>query len=100
MLNKENIELCWNVLARYGVQNQRRMIVEECAELQKAVCKLFRYENCVQYPAYYQNYIEELLDVIAVIQQMLLAEGLAMEDVNAGIKTKLTKALEGKNVQI
>jgi len=98
MLNRDNIELCWNVLAMFGVQNQRRMIVEECAELQKAVCKLFRHERDAQYPEHYQNFIEELVDVLAVIQEMILAEGLTMDEVNARIKAKLTKALEDNNV--
>ena len=42
MLNKENKDLCWAVLTKYGIRNQRLMVIEECAELIKAVCKLFR----------------------------------------------------------
>ena len=42
MLNKENQELCWQVLSKYGCENQMNMVIEECAELQKAVCKIIR----------------------------------------------------------
>ena len=96
MLNQENKTLCWNVLAKFGVFNQRRMVIEECAELQKAVCKLFRHETDEQYPAHYQNYIEELCDTIAVLQEMLLAEGLTMDEVNERIKAKLERALNNE----
>lgn len=36
MLSEEK-SLCWDVLAKYGTRNQRRMIIDECNELQKAV---------------------------------------------------------------
>ena len=59
MLSEDNKNLCWDVLAKYGTQNQRRMVIEECSELQKAVCKLFREPDSNEY---YRNYIEELVD--------------------------------------
>lgn len=90
MLNDKNQSLCWDVLAKYGTRNQRRMIIEECAELQKAVCKLFREPDNNEY---YRNYIEELVDVIVMCQQMLLAENISMDDVNAMAGLKLVRAL-------
>ena len=42
MLNKENKDLCWRVLSKYGCQGQMMMVIEECSELQKAVCKINR----------------------------------------------------------
>ena len=97
MLNAENKTLCWNIIAKYGVFNQRQMVIEECSELQKAVCKLARHETDEEYPEHYKNYLEEICDVIAVIQQMLLVEGLTMDDVNTMIKPKLERALrDGK----
>ena len=91
MLDEENRNLCWDVLAKYGTRNQRRMIIEECAELQKAVCKLFREPDNNEY---YRNYIEELVDVIVMAQEMLLDENISMDDVNAMAKEKLLRALE------
>ena len=91
MLNEENKNLCWDVLAKYGTRNQRRMIIEECSDLQKAVCKLFREPDNNEY---YRNYIEELVDVIVMAQEMLLDENISMDDVDAMAKVKLERALE------
>ena len=93
MLSEANKNLCWDVLARYGTKNQRRMIIEECAELQKAVCKLFREPDSNEF---YRNYIEELVDVIVMAQEMLLDENISMDDVNGMAKEKLIRALEEK----
>lgn len=30
MLNKQNIDLCWQVLSKYGVSNQRDKVIEDC----------------------------------------------------------------------
>ena len=91
MLNEENKNMCWDVLAKYGTRNQRRMVIEECSELQKAVCKLFREPDNNEY---YRNYIEELVDVIVMAQEMLLDENISMDDVDAMAKVKLERALE------
>jgi len=90
MLNKENIDLCWQVLSKYGIENQQRMVIEECAELQKAVCKLFREDTL----AHRDNFLEELVDVIVVIEQMLLVERLPMDEVNEMARIKLERALK------
>ena len=93
MLNRENIKLCYDVLTKYGILHQRNMVIEECAELQKAVCKLFREDTL----AHRDNFLEELVDVIVVIEQMLLVERLPMDEVNEMAKIKLERALhDGK----
>ena len=93
MLSEENKNLCWDVLAKYGTQNQRRMVIEECSELQKATCKEFREDSA----EHYCNFVEELVDVIVMAQEMLLDENISMDDVNAMAKEKLLRALEGDN---
>ena len=93
MLSEENKKLCWQVLSKYGIENQRRMVIEECSELQKAVCKMFREDS----NEHYVNYIEELVDVIVMSQQMLLAENISMEDVNKMAEAKLALALGDDN---
>jgi hypothetical protein len=90
MLDEQNKKLCWDVLARYGIDAQRHMVIEECSELQKAVCKMLRKDS----PEHYRNYIEELVDVIVMCQQMLLAENISMDDVNVMARLKLVRALE------
>ena len=94
MLNEENKKLCWEILTKYGIQNQQHMVIEECSELQKAICKLYRAKTQEEYNEFYRNFIEELLDVIAVCQQMLLSENVSMDKVNDFIKAKLIIALE------
>ena len=90
MLNKENIELCWAVLTKYGIRSQRLMVVEECSELIKAVCKMFREMTAKNI----ENFHEEVIDVIVMLQQMLLADGISMEEVNRRAKEKLERALQ------
>lgn len=90
MLNAENKELCWNVLAKFGTGHQMDMVIEECAELQKAVCKLFREKT----EEHKENFIEEIVDVIVVCQQMLLNLGISMDEVNRRAKAKLERALK------
>ena len=96
MLNKENIDLCWQVLSKYGIENQQRMVIEECAELQKAVCKLFR-DKAKKQGKYKINFIEELVDVIVMCEQMILSEEISEEMLNAMAKAKLERALHGDN---
>lgn len=93
MLNEENKNLCWSVLTKYGISNQRMMVVEECSELIKAICKRFR-DSYGYNKANDDNYKEELVDVIVMCQQMLLADGIGMDVVNEKAKAKLERALK------
>lgn len=56
------------ILNHYGFENQREILVEECAELIQAVSKLKRKNERVSY-----NFLEELADVSIMIEQMLSA---------------------------
>ena len=96
MLNKQNIDLCWQVLSKYGIENQQRMVIEECAELQKAVCKLFR-DKAKKQGKYKINFLEELVDVIVMCQQMILAENISNDMLNNMAKIKLERALHETN---
>ena len=93
MLNKENQELCWQVLSKYGCENQMNMVIEECAELQKAVCKIIR-DNGHITDEHDENLREELVDVIVVCQQMFLALKMDEEDINKRAGSKLERALQ------
>lgn len=57
---------CREILRYYGAEKQRRQLVEECAELIQAVCKLHREYT----PHSYYNFIEELADVEIMVEQM------------------------------
>ena len=93
MLNKENINLCWQVLSKYGCEHQLNMVIEECAELQKAVCKLIRDDGHIT-DEHDENFREELVDALVMIQQMLLVLKMDTDEVNKRAGEKLTKALE------
>ena len=92
MLNRENQELCWRVLAKYGCENQMNMVIEECAELQKAVCKIIR-DNGHITDEHDENLREELVDVMVVCQQMFLAMRIDTDEINNRAKAKLERAL-------
>lgn len=93
MLNKENKELCWQVLSKYGIRNQMFKVIEECAELQEAVSHAFQSDFDISTVS---NLNEELVDVIVVCQQMLFAQQISMDEVNARAKKKLERALKNE----
>ena len=100
MLNEENKELCQKVLGKYGMKSQLMMVMEECAELVQAISKLFRYEKtsaCEQYERANFAFVLELVDVIVMCQQMVLALGYDMDLINELAKPKLEKALKGSD---
>ena len=90
MLNKENIELCWELLAKFGIEAQAVIAIEECSELQKALCKSLRCNQTWNA----ESVKEELVDTIVMCQQLLLCIGMDENDVNARAKAKLERALD------
>ena len=92
MLNKQNQDLCWQVLSKYGCEKQMNMVIEECAELQKAVCKIIR-DNGHITDEHDENLREELVDVMVVCQQMFLAMRMDKDEINNRAKAKLERAL-------
>lgn len=93
MLNQENKELCWQVLSKYGCENQMLMMIEECSELQKAICKIYR-DNGKISDEHDANFREEMIDVVVMCQQMLLMTHTNMGEVNRQAKEKLERALK------
>lgn len=93
MLNDQNKKMCWEVLAKYGCEHQMGMVVEECAELQKAVCKIIRDDGRVT-DSHDENLREELVDVVVVCQQMFLALKMTDDEINRRAGEKLERALK------
>ena len=93
MLNDQNKKMCWEVLAKFGCEHQMGMVVEECAELQKAVCKIIRDDGRVT-DAHDENFREELVDVVVVCQQMFLALKMTDDEINRRAGEKLERALK------
>lgn len=91
MLNQENREKCRRVLNRFGYRHQALILVEECAELQQAVCKLFRSETTLMSQS--ENFKEEIVDVIVMVTQAVLMAGLSVGEINSMAKAKLDRVL-------
>ena len=93
MLNKENQDLCWQVLSKYGCEHQMGMVIEECAELQKAVCKIQRDDGHIT-DDHDENLREELVDVQVMLQQMFLVLKMTEDEINHRSNGKLVRALK------
>ena len=93
MLNKENQDLCWQVLSKFGCEHQMGMVIEECAELQKAICKIQRDDGHIT-DAHDENLREELVDVVVMCQQMFLVLKMSADDINNRANRKLVRALK------
>ena len=92
MLNKENQDLCWQVLSKYGCEHQSNMVIEECAELQKAICKIHRDDGHIT-DEDDENLREELVDVVVMYQQMFLVLKMDDTEINKRAGEKLVRAL-------
>ena len=93
MLNDQNKKMCWEVLAKFGCEHQMNMVIEECSELQKAVCKIYRDDGHIT-DAHDENFREELVDLIVVCQQMFLALKMTDDEINRRAGAKLERALK------
>ena len=93
MLNERNKSLCWRVLAKYGCEHQLNMVIEECSELQKAVCKIHRDDGHIT-EEHDENLREELVDVVVMCQQMCLVLKMTEDEINHRASGKLGRALK------
>ena len=98
MLNTENKELCYQLLQRYGTKAQMMMAIEECSELQKAICKNLRKNRNYLTTDVDENTLEELVDVIVMCEQLRLMACIDMGGINARAKFKLERALKDEKV--
>ena len=94
MLNKENIDLCWQVLTKYGVGHQMMKLGEECTELAQVIFKIAEGDESDENK---KHFLEEFIDVFAVWEQMRLELQIPIEYINTEIKFKLERALYGKD---
>ena len=73
MYERETKILC-DAIKEFGEHAQLQMVIEECAELIKAVCKYLR--NPVEDNKIY--ILEEIADVLIMIQQVQIMYGFEM----------------------
>lgn len=65
-------EILEAALETYGAEAQTRMLFEEMAELQKAMCKYARAEDERRKKLSRENIAEEIADVQIMLEQMIL----------------------------
>lgn len=76
----------------YGKESQRKMVLEEVAELQKEICKLWRGRDNVQAIA------EEVADVEIMLDQLKLILDIE-EDVQRFREKKITRLKERLGIE-
>ena len=91
MLNEENKKLCAKVIKKYGKTKQTIKVAEECGELVRAASRVLA-GNLSN--AAWENYAEEVVDVIVMTEQARQMLQMSDEEINKLAKYKLTKALE------
>lgn len=68
MEDEELKKICAKAIEKWGASKQLNMIIEECAELQKAVSKYIRYEHN---GVWRLKTVEELADVSIMLEQAI-----------------------------
>ena len=92
--SEEQLEVLETVLDTYGYQNQSDILIEEMAELTKAIIKHRRYFT----KETFDNLCEEIADVSIMLQQMFLRTPNVDYDTIATNKIyRLAKRLENIN---
>lgn len=82
------------IINHYGFDAQLDMLIEECSELIKAICKNKRYaftDTCIDQ---YENLIEELGDVKNLIEQLELENDYVRQGIEVMINHKVDRELD------
>lgn len=107
MMNTEQQEKCKRILDHYGAANQRRQLIEECADLIQAVNKYERAMNSIT-TGYYPDVVrakndiaQEMADVLIMIEQVSTAlfkndKSFIDEMIEYKLNRQLQRMKEGK----
>jgi hypothetical protein len=63
---------CERAIKLWGKERQLGMVIEECSELQKSVCKYLRYEGSEEWRI---KMMEEAADVSIMLEQLVMMVG-------------------------
>ena len=80
----------YKIAEHYGIDAQKMMLVEECAELIQAALKTNRYPDD---PNAWNNFREELTDVAIMLEQIIYLTGFRYDMIADGNR-KLDRTLE------
>lgn len=92
MDNKNEINIFEQAIKTYGEEAQVKMVLEEVAELQKEICKLWRGRDNIQAIA------EEVADVEIMLDQLKLILDIE-EDVQRFREKKITRLKERLGIE-
>lgn len=92
MLNRLNQERCYELLNIYGPWPQLMMVIEECSELQKECCKMFREPERRDFVPT-EGLKEELVDVVVMCEQLCIMCGIG-DEINDLAGQKLKRAVD------
>lgn len=87
-------EICKAALETWGEDAQVKMLFEEMAELQKAVCKVSRAHDREERVEILHNIAEEIADVRIMLAQMVIL--FDVEDATDTIREEKLTRLEGR----
>ena len=96
-MNIEDVAKCKTIIDTYGTETQQTVLIEGCAELIQAVCKLKRVDptDAESYGTATKHFIEELADVTVMIEQMKQSLTPALSaDYNKIITEKLDRQIK------
>jgi len=90
MLNSKNTEKCRRIASHYGCENQLIQLAEECGEL--ATACLHRRRNRKSKDTL-DNLVEEIADVLVMIEQIRIVEGIKGRTIIESIERKLDRQI-------
>lgn len=77
------------IAEHYGIKNQSMIAIEECSELQKALCKRMRYG--AEYDADVAEEIADVLIMASQIAYLLKLEGEVVANVDCKIRRQMER---------
>ena len=77
MKQEEKLDILEEALRTYGAEAQTMMVMEEMAELQKALCKLSRTTPAKERGIIVLQIAEEIADVQIMLEQMIILHDIA-----------------------
>lgn len=80
------------IMNYYGFESQIEIFIEECSEAIQAVQKMKRSKESAKYAECYENFIEEVADVIITAEQM--KRFIGAEAVELIIESKINRQLK------
>ena len=79
MKQEEKLDILEEALRTYGAEAQTIMVMEEMAELQKALCKLPRTTSAKERGIIVLQIAEEIADVQIMLEQMIILHDIASQ---------------------